>query len=109
VEQFPATDTNRFSVVAERGMVFVRLNGFPVFRSVQGMFQKPPEAQAPLLPIWIQYKNVIAFPFGGRWEDIWKRGVFTFQYVKDARETNVVRNVEVRGREVYFDGVRLNY
>ena len=48
------------------------------------------------------FKNIIIQGFGKDWD--FSSTVISVQYVRDTRETNLVHTIQVRGKEILFNG-----
>lgn len=103
-ERLAGSDSNAVSIVEVHDglqLIVVKMKHVPVQNSVHGIFQDG-QMQIPLLPFSGNHKNTVATYWQG---GNVKGGTISLQYVIDARETNLIKNIEVRGNQIFMDGV----
>jgi hypothetical protein len=106
-DEILGSDTNRVIFLPERGIAAFRLNAVPIDKSIRAMVSNPSIGQEPLLPNIYHQNNVIFTWFGGDWDKDWKDKKFSFEYINDARTTNLIHNIEHSGSNVVrLDGVQ---
>ena len=105
-ETLTGSDSNNVVIFPDLGLAVFRLTSAPVEYSVRGMVQKSSGGLSPLLPFPLYHDNLVGMYFDGKWEDSWQSGVFLLEYVKDARDTNLVKTISYSGpNELNADGV----
>lgn len=106
-ENIFATDTNRFfkrQLTNGDWQVFVVLKNVPIRQSIQGTVDSGeiegwfPQIMKQPVPT---SRNVVLQRFDKDWP--FEKTKFSIQYVKDSRDTNLVREVRFVGDEVFFD------
>jgi F0F1-type ATP synthase membrane subunit b/b' len=107
-ESIDATQTNKFFVAQVRSNLWyitLKLDYAPIYGSVQATvvdktgisLLMPHPLQGPIRT----ERNVLFHGLVGEWH--FNTVVYNLQYVRDLRETNLVKKVEYRGKDIYLD------
>lgn len=104
-ETLAATDTNRCTVMVlpdGSKRVFFQLKYCPIPKSVQGTVNSLfwPQSLQPPLAIT---KNILTLGFDSNWNT--GTLVLNVQYIPDTRNSNVVKHLDVKGQQLFLDGV----
>ena len=100
-ERIAGDDTNKVCYL--NGKVFFKLANVPIPHSIQLLSVG---SDGPNMPIIINQEpllNVFAFAFSGDWNKSWKTRHYIITYIKDARQTNMIYQMEIGTNELILD------